>query len=89
MGEMHDFDTVMATVRAVRDENARLCAELDTLRGALKESRRMCRRLRKESAEVQRMAARDVAWWRHLLIAAVAMAVAVTCLIHSLILAAM
>ena len=88
MGEIHDFDAVMATVRAVRDENARLCAEADELRGALKESRRMCRRLRMESAEAQRRAARDVAWWRHLLIASVALAVAATCLMHSLILAA-
>ena len=87
MGEVHDFDAVMATVRAVRDENARLCAEADELRGALKESRRMCRRLRRESAEAQRKAARDVAYWRHLVMASVGLAVAVTCLVHSIILA--
>lgn len=87
MDRTYDYDAVAAAVSAVREENARLCAEADEMRGALKESRRVCRRMRRECAEAQRKAARDAAYWRQLLVAAVGMAVALTSLLHSVILA--
>lgn len=60
-------------------------SEADVLRGRLEESRRTCRRLRRERDHYKIKAARDAAFWRHLLAAAVALAVALTCLLHSLI----
>lgn len=77
-------ENVRALIAATREENARLCAEVDELRGRLRESRRVCRNLRRESAEARARASRGEAYWRRLVTAAVCMAVALTCLAHSL-----
>ena len=86
-GKVMNLDAAVAAAAVIREENARLCAEVDVLRGRLWESRRVCRQVRRECAEARARAARDEAYWHRLIAAAVAVSVALTCLLHSVILA--
>ncbi len=83
MDRPYNIAGVMASIEAVRRENRLLYQENEQLRGRLKEARVEARRLTKR-IERSRYSAEYV---RHLLIASVGMAVALTCLLHSLVIA--
>lgn len=81
MERIYNIEEIMAAVDALHGENAALQAEVEQLRGRLWEARRENRRLRKYALRGQR----DAAYWRQLVAASVGMAVALTCLLHSLV----
>ena len=83
MDRPYNIAGVMASIEAVKNENRLLYQENEQLRGRLKEARVEARRLTKR-IERSRYSAEYV---RHLLIASVGMAVALTCLLHSLVIA--
>lgn len=83
MDRPYNIAGVMASIEAVKQENRLLYQENEQLRGRLKEARVEARRLTKR-IERSRYSAEYV---RHLLIASVGMAVALTCLLHSLVIA--
>lgn len=69
-------DEARAQIDAARDENERL-------RGRLRECRRAAREARREAVEAQARAARDAAYWRHLMFAVCALVGALVCLLHT------
>lgn len=81
MDRPYNIAGVMASIEAVRRENRLLYQENEQLRGRLKEARVEARRLTKR-IERSRYSAEYV---RHLLIAAVGVTVALTSLLHSIV----
>ena len=75
------YSGVMASIEAVKGENRRLYQENEQLRGRLKEARQQARALQRK-VETGRYSATYV---RHLLIAAVGIAVALTSLLHTIV----
>lgn len=83
MDRPYNLAGLMASVDAVKAENRRLYQENEQLRGRLKEARQQARRLQRR-VETGRYSA---AYARKLAFAVAGLAVALTCLLHSLILA--
>ena len=83
MDRIYRMDEMLAAAEAVRSENEALRAECERLRGRLMEAHREARRLRRAALRGQR----DGAYWRQLIAASVGMAVALTCLLHSMVFA--
>lgn len=83
MDRPYNLAGVMASIEAVKGENRRLYQQNEQLRGRLKEARQQARALQ-HKLETGRYSATYV---RHLLIAAVGIAVALTSLLHSIVIA--
>ena len=83
MDRPYNLAGVMASIEAVKGENRRLYQENEQLRGRLKEARQQRRTLQRK-VETGHYSATYV---RHLLIAAVGIAVALTSLLHSIVIA--
>ena len=75
------YSGVMASIEAVKGENRRLYQQNEQLRGRLKEARQQARALQRK-VETGSYSATYV---RHLLIAAVGVTVALTSLLHSIV----
>ena len=85
-GEIMHLDELMAAAEALSERNAMLERRVAALKGQLKEARRAARKAADVRARVQTKAAASAAYWRQLLFAAVGLTVAVTSLLHSLLL---
>ena len=79
----YDTAAIFARVEAVRQANDRLIEENQRLRGQLDESRHTIRMLQRRIEDRSYSAA----FCRHMIVASVAVAVALTCLLHSIVLA--
>ena len=87
MDRIYNLDAILAAAEAQREENEALRAEVEGLRGQLTEARRENRALRRGWARAEGRSARDLAFWRHLIAAAVGVSVALVCLLHSIVIA--
>ena len=77
------YEGIKTPWQALREDNARLNAEADALRGRLRELRRINRKLYREAAKGRR----HESYWRQLIVASVGMAVALTSLLFAVLIA--
>lgn len=85
-GQIYHMDEVMAAVAEASDRCERYAARIQRQRGQIKELRRENRRLKRERDRACARAPLDAAYIRQLMVAVVGIAVALTCLLHSIVL---
>lgn len=84
---IYHIGTILDEIEAVQARSTRIERENVELQGRLREIRRENRALRRDCDRAVARAHDNAAYWRQFIVAAVGMAVALTCLLHSLILA--
>lgn len=85
-GRIYHMDELLAAAEALTGRNVELERQRDELRGQLKEARRTARKAQAAGVRARTKSAAEGRYWKQLTFAAVGVAVAVTCLLHSLIL---